>query len=323
MSEAGGEVAQKCFEDLDLTYYTKEELARWRAQLGGREPNHGLLGAWYLHRVGLGVLDRSADLDGFREAQGEILGMAVRAVLLHGAQTGHVSADRDPVASMLILCNEVFEWDPGRHLAPAPSSIGRSFHVMAADVPAREPRDAWIKIPSLQVTAGDPVTGELHAALLVDPAQKTWPEIHIGLQAPQRLDVPVLRLWLLKAQSLGRLLPTREGLCPTVVMRSRIDVTLLSRNLTTKELLDRVAERKALARVRPALRAWLGMRDLFDEVRTVDRNEESVRLGPLEQRLLFDDLFEWLKKIEEEAWGVVQSIDADSDDQPTSKRYWG
>ncbi|MEZ4296019.1 MAG: hypothetical protein R3B70_13670 [Polyangiaceae bacterium] len=65
------------------------------------------------------------------------------------------------------------------------------------------------------------------------------------------------------------------------------------------------------------------MRDLFDEVRTVDRNEESVRLGPLEQRLLFDDLFEWLKKIEEEAWGVVQSIDADSDDQPTSKRYWG
>ncbi|MEZ4296020.1 MAG: hypothetical protein R3B70_13675 [Polyangiaceae bacterium] len=188
VSEAGGEVAQKCFEDLDLTYYTKEELARWRAQLGGREPNHGLLGAWYLHRVGLGVLDRSADLDGFRETQGEILGMAVRAVLLHGAQTGHVSADRDPVASMLILCNEVFEWDPGRHLAPAPSSIGRSFHVMAADVPAREPRDAWIKIPSLQVTAGDPVTGAPRHAARGSCAEDVARDPHRppGAAAPRR-----------------------------------------------------------------------------------------------------------------------------------------
>lgn len=323
VSVAGGEVAHKCFEDLGLAYFTKEELARWRDQLEGGEPNHGLLGAWYLHRVGLGVLERSADVDGFREAQTEILRMAVRAVLVHGASTGQLRSDVDPVASMLVVCNEIFEWDQGRHLAPAPSSIGRSFHVMAADVPAREPRDAWIKIPSLSVRATNPETGELSSQLIVDPTQKTWPEIHIGLQPPQRLDVPVLRLWLLKAQSLGRLVATRHGLCPTVVMRSRIDVTLLSRGLTTKTLLDRVAERKALSAIRPALRAWLAQRDRFTEIEMPDRNEESVRLGPLEQRLLFENLSEWVRKIEEEAWGVVQSIDADNDDQPSSKRFWG
>jgi hypothetical protein len=323
VSEAGGQVAQKCFDDLGLAYYSKDELARWRGELGVSEPNHGLLGAWYLHRVGLGVLENTTDVDGFREEQTEILRMAVRAVLLHGAATGQIRTDADPVAAMLIVCNEVFEWDPGRHLAPAPSTIGRSFHVMAADVPAREPRDAWIKIPSLSVRAGDPATGELEAALIVDPTQETFPEIHIGLQAPQRLDVPVLRLWILKAQSLGRLVPTRHGLCPTVTMRSRIDVTLLSRGLTTKSLLDRVTERKALSHIRPALRAWLARRELFGEVMTGDRTEERVRLGPLKQGLLFEDLFDWLKKVEEEAWGVVQSIDADTDDQPSSKRFWG
>lgn len=323
VSEAGGEVAQKCLDDLGLAYYSKDEIARWREELAGREPNHGLLGAWYLHRVGRGVLERSADTDRFREVQTAILYMAVRAVLMHGAATGHIHADKDPVAAMLIACNEIFEWDPGRHLAPAPSSIGRSFHVMAADVPAREPRDAWIKIPSLSVRAGDPATGALDATLIVDPTQETFPEIHIGLQAPHRLDVPVLRLWLLKAQSLGRLVPTRQGLCPTVVMRSRIDVTLLSRGLTTKSLLDRVAERRSLAKIRPALRAWLARGELFEEETTESRTEEVVRLGPLKQHLLFTALFDWLHKIEEEAWGVVQSIDADSDDQPSSKRFWG
>ncbi len=323
VSEAGGEVAQKCLDDLGFAYYSKDELARWREGLAGNEPNHGLLGAWYLHRVGLGVLDRSADVDGFRAEQTEVLWMAVRAVLMHEASTGPIHTDKDPVSAMLIVCNEVFEWDPGRHHAPAPSSIGRSFHVMTADVPAREPRDAWIQIPSLRVRAGDPATGALDASLLVDPTQETFPEIHIGLQAPQRLDVPVLRLWILKAQSLGRLVPTRQGLCPTVVMRSRIDVTLLSRGLTTKSLLDRVVERKALMKIRPALRAWLARTELFEEITSGGRNDEIVRLGPLKQGLLFSDLFVWLKKVEEEAWGVVQSIDADSDDQPSSKRFWG
>src|SRR5262249_10849750 len=141
-------------------------------------------------------------------------------------------------------------------------------------------------------------TGQLESFITVDPRQKSWPEIHIRLQPPRRLDVPVLRLWLLKAQSLGRLVATRHGLCPAVVMRSDVDVMLLSRGLTTKSLLDRVAERRALQPIRPALRAWLAQRDRFEEAEL--RNEESVRLGPLEQRLLFENLFEWLRKVEEE-----------------------
>lgn len=322
VSEAGGEVAQKCFDDLGLTYYSKDDLARWREELSGHEPNHGLLGAWYLHRVGQGVLDRAADTDGFREDQTEILRMAVRAVLVHGAATGPLRTDDDPVASLIIVTNEVFEWDPARHLAPAPSSIGRSFHVMTADVPAREPRDAWIQIPALSVRAASAADGSLDASLAVDPSQSTFPEIHIGLQAPQRLDVPVLRLWLLKAQAIGRLVPPKSGLCPTIVMRSRIDVTLLSRGLTTKSLLDRVVERKSLAKIRPALRAWLARDELFEEA-LGDLNHEAVRFAPLKPGLLFTDLFSWLKKVEEEAWAVVQSIDADSDDQPSSKRFWG
>ena len=180
---------------------------------------------------------------------------------------------------------------------------------------------AWIKIPSLVVRAPPETPGALEAVLRVDPKQKTWPEIHIGLQVPQRLDVPVLRLWLAKAQSLGRLVATRHGLCPTVVMRSRVDVGLLARRLTTKSLLDRVAERKTLSAVRPALRAWLALRDRFQETESGDRSEESVRLGPLEQRYLFENLLVWLRRIEEEAWNVVQSIDAEDDDPPSSRRF--
>ena len=156
MSEAGGEVAVKCFEDLGLSYYSKEELARWKEELAGAgEPNHGLLGAWYLHRVGLNVLDRSEDIDGFRENQSEILRMAVRAVLCHGASTGQIRSTSIPWRPCSSSATKS-SWDPGRHAAPAPSSIGRSFHVMAADVPAREPRDAWIEVRVYRCTPATP-----------------------------------------------------------------------------------------------------------------------------------------------------------------------
>jgi len=318
VSQAGGDVAQKCVEDLAFAYYTEDELARWRDRLGADEPNHGLVGAWYLHRIGLNVLDRSGEVDGFNGIQTDILRMAVRAVLLHGTPTGQLRSDVDPVATMLIFCNEIFEWDPGRHLAPAPSSIGRSFHVMAADAPAREPRDAWIKIPSLSVRA-NLETGELESLLILGPADKTWPEIHVRLQPPQRLDVSVLRLWILKAQSLGRLVPTEHGFCPTLVIQSRADVALLARGLTTRTLLDRAVERKALAAIRPAMRAWLSLRDRFSETDGTDGIDESVHVGPLEGRMLFDNVMGWVKKIEEEAFQLVQSID-DESPEPRSGR---
>ena len=38
-------------------------------------------------------------------------------------------------------------------------------------------------------------------------------------------------------------------------------------------------------------------------------------------RNLFENLLVWLRRIEEEAWNVVQSIDAEDDDPPSSRRF--
>ena len=119
VSEAGREVEQRCLDDLGLSYCTGEELAKWRDPPGAREPNRRLLGAWYLHRVGRRVLERCADIQGLRDMQADILRMAVRAVLLHGASTAQVRCDEDPSACMLAVCSSMFEWDPA---APRRSS---------------------------------------------------------------------------------------------------------------------------------------------------------------------------------------------------------
>ena len=312
MGEAGDFVALGCLNDMQSGYFAEDEIDRFRGQLGVRgEPNHALLSAWYLHRVGTGVLARLEDGESFRQSQGEALKMAVRAVLLHGASREQVRADRDPSATLLILLNEVFEWDRSRHLGPAPSTIGRSFHVMAADVPPREPRDRWIRIRGLEVRVTE--AGLLDATLEIGGAGALshWPEIHIGLQVPQRLDVPVFRLWLSKAQNLGRIVSTSAGFGPTLVIGSTVDVSLSTRGLTTKQLLDLVAESRGLTPIRPALRAWLGLFDRFASHDLPTRREETVRLGPMRLPLALAD--EWLARIEEEAWEVVRAIDADGD----------
>jgi hypothetical protein len=313
VGEAGDFVAVACLRDLQSHYFGDDEVDRFRGQLALRgEPNHALLSAWYLHRVGTGVLARLEDGEGLRQNQSESLKMAVRAVLLHGASREQVRADRDPSAVLLILLNEVFEWDRTRHLGPAPSTIGRSFHVMAADVPPREPRDRWIRIRGLEVRVGAS-GGGLDATLEIGGAgaPSHWPEIQIGLQVPQRLDVPVFRLWLSKAQNLGRIVSTSAGFGPTVVMESIVDVSLSTRGLTTKQLLELVAESRELTPIRPALRAWLSVLDRFASHDRPTRREETVRLGPMRLPLALAD--EWLSRIEEEAWEVVRAIDADGD----------
>jgi hypothetical protein len=59
---------------------------------------------------------------------------------------------------------------------------------------------------------------ELQASL--DIGDAAWPTIHIELQGPQRLTMPIYKLWFRKSQNLGRVVRARCGFGPVLVMTS-------------------------------------------------------------------------------------------------------
>jgi hypothetical protein len=168
--------AKTCVDRL-APYAAEPEMSEWLSQQRER-PGHGLLGASYL-------LDVCHDSE-----LGEwVQRSAIRAILLHNALSVRLFADQDPIAALLVLCDELFEWDPAQPMTA--SSIGKSLQVIAPDVPTHEPRDRWIQVDRLRI--GD----ELQASL--DIGDAAWPTIHIELQGPQRLTMPIYKLWFSQA----------------------------------------------------------------------------------------------------------------------------
>ncbi len=138
--------------------------------------------------------------------------------------------------------------------------------------------------------------------------QSTWPEISPGLRSPQRLDVPVLAVWLAKAQSLGRLVPTRHGLCPTVVLLSQVDAS--SSRPHDEDAARSYGGAEGSSSSGP-LRVWLRLTDRFHVRQIGDVQEEIVRLSaPSRHRACSTIPFALARKIQEEAWGVVQAVDS-------------
>jgi hypothetical protein len=279
LSKAGEDLSRQCLDDLGLiqngvraepSYFSDDplvgaQLKRWfDGEPTSRGPHHALLGAWYLHHVRSGAADRSHQL-------------AVRAVLLHDVVGMPIDSRRDPVAALLILCNEIFDWDQGRCAEGAQATARR----------ARSP-DHWIRLPAVRIepsaTGGAPVL-----CLQLDPDQaRAWPAVHMMLQPPHLLDGSVLRVWVTKAQSLGRIGGTTAGWSPTLTIRSSIGIGCHRSDgqwCSTRNLLLKAIARLERARNMDGLWHWLQDDSRF---RLLDRRWgffEEVVLGRLDTLL--------------------------------------
>lgn len=279
LSKAGEDLSRQCLDDLGLLqngvraeagYFSDDslvaaQLQRWfDGEPTSRGPHHALLGAWYLHHVRSGPADRSHQ-------------MAVRAVLLHDVVGLPIDSQRDPVAALLILCNEIFDWDQARRAEGTQAGAPRACS-----------RDHWIRIPAVRIepsaTGGAPVV-----RLQLDTRQaRAWPAVHMMLQPPHLLDGSVLRVWITKAQSLGRIGPTAAGWSPTLTIRSSIGVGCHrsdGQRCSTRNLLLKAIAR--LDRVRHMDGLWHWLQD-DSRFRLLDRGWgffEEVMLGRLDTLL--------------------------------------
>lgn len=207
LDDGGKALATRAREALlaDRIYDPEAEpvLAAWvDRQLTTGHPSHALTGAWYLHCA-------AALLEDLRP---EISREAVRAVLLHAAPTHIIDVQTDPVAALLALCDELFEWDPS----------DPPLRVPAGSVAPRPSRAAALQFTQLRVQVDD--DGQLDTALhldhepvtLTDGGPPSWPRVRVGHVHPEKLDGHVFPMWLAVAQNICRIKPGRHGFAPVI-----------------------------------------------------------------------------------------------------------
>ncbi len=240
-----------------------------KEQLELGRPDHGLLGAWLLHHLCEGVPGLGA----------EIVKDAVRAVLLHSVPSQVISADDDPVAALLVLCDELFEWLPSTHRSPSTHSPAHAAVVSDVEATTTLSRARRVIIRHLQVALGPKGIVATMTVPRTDPeserptdpgstdrrsaselfAERAWPHFELVLHHPEMLEVPVHITWLTVTQNLRRITPSRSGWRFALTITSRVRAEFIELDLNTRDVLDRAAQDVQLDHsVRSALTDWLG-----------------------------------------------------------------
>lgn len=244
VKDAAKELMVECERELREAEYfdpvLERPLARWlRDETEAGRNDHSLLGAWYLHRIA-------------RESQElprEVVQQAVRAVLLHQVVTQPIDWARDPVAALLVLCDELMDWRPsGRPkngLAAGFPPLGQ----WQMDVRHEGSRAKQIKFRGLH-------RGEDTWSLEVS-REDSMPIIEIHLQEPEHLTMEVYKIWLLIQQNLSRL-GSRPPLRwqPAVTVFSSVPEALRARSTSHKSVLSRLARITRLP-CRAHLERWI------------------------------------------------------------------
>ncbi len=145
------------------------------------EAHHAVTGAWYL-------LDRVGGVDRVPRA---VRTQAARAVLLHSLAATRIAArpDADAAAAILVLCDELFDWEP------ALTSLGPP----GARRTARS-RYRAVRLP-ISYSPESPTPGGLTATL---DAAGDW-VVEALLPPPAPGAAPAWNGWLVLAQDLGRI----------------------------------------------------------------------------------------------------------------------
>jgi hypothetical protein len=273
-----------------LVYFEKPEVehlaAFFNRQAQGGHASHGLLGAWYLHRVGAYAAKMRHEDDTLRECRM----WALRAILLHDVVTREIDTDKDPVAALLVMCNEVFEWSPSHHAGTRPHTLGRPPRGPGPS-PSMYRVERSIEIHHITQTARSGSSATQFDAVLSAPSG-TWPEIVVELMPPEYLDGPVLRVWLAKAQAMGRIKPgSKSGFGPILLIRSALDPDLLHCKLDTRQALKRALKEHTLL---PELIEWCEVTERFSSKAWT----EQVRLGYLKKQIYDGDIQDRIPEIE-------------------------
>ncbi|HND29014.1 MAG TPA: hypothetical protein PLA94_03410 [Myxococcota bacterium] len=276
---AGRELARRCVEELRkagwIDIVQDPDLSRWLDdQLASGRPDHALLGAWYLHCTCRNLPDLNPD----------VVRDAVRAVLLHGVPTRPILLDAeegqaDPVAALLVVCDELFEWLPNQSVVPSPNTVARSRHTLAAEDRPDHSRTRRVRLRDLTVEAHGE---QLSAALHIGKKRRTlgWPAVDLVLEPTEFQDVPLLQTWLSMTQNLRRIRRSGAGFGPMITVYTEIPPRLRDLKLHgTRELLERVV-RSPYARQLPpaaALEVWLSDDGRFPDPRTLEDPQHRPR----------------------------------------------
>jgi hypothetical protein len=250
VDQAAKELMTDCLRELRENEYfdplRERPLALWlQEETDAARLDHSLLGAWYLHRIAGSSQEISRD----------VVRQAVRAILLHQVVTQPIDSGRDPVAALLVLCDELMDWRPsGRSKDGLP--VGRPpLGRRQLDVRPEGSRARKISIEGLHCD-GDTWTLTLRE-------NKPWPCIEIQLQEPDHLTMPVYQTWLLMFENLGRLSdghPTQWA--PSIDIVSSVPGHLAALESNHLAVLDNLIRSTRLP-CRAHLRKWLNFLDVI------------------------------------------------------------
>ena len=263
LRKAARKLVGRCAADLEAAHYfdaqDEQPLASWIEESVTRgSPDHSVLGAWYTGRM----------LTSAGSLSPEVVRSSVRSILLHQISTQPVDVDKDPVAALLVLCDELFEWLPATDVLPGIVSEDAALRVESVTVGAS--RALSSRIESLKVVEEN---GAVTCLLESHGAAEAWPVIQIRLQDPDRLPSPVYEIWLRVSQNLGRLRGADCGWKPAFRIRSQIPGQLRSVGLSTLTCLEELVQ-ISRSRVRMDLKGWLRGRGKCNT-----EGEEEVLVG--------------------------------------------
>lgn len=240
----------RCLADLRAAHVVGEI-----SDENARYVDHGVVGAWMLLH-----LAQDAGLeDG-------VARRAIRAVLLHGDAAMPVDITTDPVAAVLLLCDQLFEWEPAMESNPDVGALGADRRVLAPWAGRRPSRAARVVLDGLKISAdGD-------GARAVVEGGAAWPGVTIELHHPEVSGVSTWQVWLTIAQHLGRIRARAAetgapvGWSPRIRVSAPLPGWMHEHGLDTHALLEQAVWKEvppALRALVLSLRGWLNLRDRF------------------------------------------------------------
>lgn len=252
ISDATQALMGDCERELVAAQYfdpqQERALASWiRAEIEAGRPDHSLLGAWYLHHIGGSSMVP------------EILRPAVRAVLLHQVTSQPIDPQCDPVAALLVYCDELMDWRPsGRPKGGLPAGFP-DLGSRNLDVRREGSRARSIDFPGLYYE-------DRHWKIDAFSDGKVCFTITIGLQEPDHLTMPVYHIWLLTLQNLVRVIDERSRWTHKITISSTVPGRLSAMQRDHTDVLEALA-RTTRQPCRAHLSTWRNRLTLATESR--------------------------------------------------------
>jgi hypothetical protein len=232
----------------------------------------------------------------------------VRATLLHGALGVRVDSSESPVAALLIVCDELCDWQPTRHSRNSTSDRARSINDRTIVAAPKRGRASQVGIAGLWFQGKDgPLRSGLDPGKRMDEegptALRKWPEVVVRLHSPRDLDGAAFEIWLRTAQNVGRIHSNGAGWGPTFTLVNEVPGRLKALQHTTPSLLAEISARSRGV-IRGRLQRWLESATL-----SADDKTESVCAGELSRQFTPDDIAYYMPELLDTALEVIEELE--------------